>query len=246
VRARIFRQQVMTRVISVVAYLAFNLVFVYFIGFVAGVGVPKTIDDGAPTRFAVPIDLALVAFFGAVHSVMARAWFKRVWTRIVPNAAERSVYVLVATAQMALLCWQWRPLGPTLWSTSGALAFVLRMVEALGFAMVIVSTFLIDHFELFGLRPASAPRLRTPFLYRWVRHPLYLGIVVGLWVSSTMTLGHLLLSVSMTAYILIGVRHEERDLVRMFGDEYRAYQARVGCLLPRVVQVRQRVGNVGA
>jgi protein-S-isoprenylcysteine O-methyltransferase Ste14 len=236
----------MTRVTSLVAYLAFLAVFAYLMGFVGGVGVPKTVDDGGATPWAVPIDLALVAFFGVAHSVMARASFKRAWTRVVPAAAERSVYVLVASAQIALLCWQWRPVGPTLWSTSGTLALGLRAVEALGFATVVGATFLIDHFELFGLKQSAAPRFRTPFLYRWVRHPMYLGLLVGLWVSSTMTLGHLVLAASMTAYILIGVRHEERDLERLFGDEYRAYQARVGCVLPRLVQVRQRVRRAGA
>jgi protein-S-isoprenylcysteine O-methyltransferase Ste14 len=249
-RARIFRLPGMTRVLSLAAYAAFLAVFVYFMGFVAGIGVPRSVDDGASAPWAAAIDLALVAFFGVVHSVMARAWFKRAWTRAVPAAAERSVYVLVASAQMALLCWQWRPLGPTLWSTSGALALALRAVEALGFVTLVGATFFIDHFELFGLkqgfgRASSAPALRTPFLYRWVRHPMYLGLLVGLWVSSTMTAGHLLLAASMTAYILIGVRHEERDLVRAFGDDYRTYQARVGCLLPRLPQVFQRVGRAG-
>ena len=233
----------MIRLFALCAYALFLGVFTYFIGFVTGIGVPKAIDDGVATSapLAVAIDVGLVVFFGAVHSTMARAPFKRAWTRLIPPAAERSVYVLVASAQVALLCWLWRPLaGFELWRAAGAPALALRAGSLLGFALALLSTFLLDHFELFGLRQglhAAGPAgLRTPWLYRWVRHPLYLGMLIGLWVTPTMTGGHLLLAAAMTAYVLVGVHHEERDLVRAFGDEYRRYQARV----PRLVPLRLR------
>lgn len=229
----------MTAALGVFAYVAFNVTFVYFIGFVGGILVPRTVDSGAAASPAVALamDLALVAFFGVVHSVMARPRWKRAWTRIVPPSGERSVYVLVASLQLALICWQWRPVGGTVWSTTGILASLLFVLFGLGWAMVLTSSFLIDHFELFGLRQAfgrvsAEPRFRTPLLYRAVRHPLYLGMLLGLWCAPVMTVSHLLLAALFTAYILIGVRHEERDLVRVFGDEYRRYQAEVPMLLP--------------
>ena len=232
----------MIRLFALSAYAFFLAGFVYFIGFVNGIGVPKAIDDGtaASVPVAVAIDLGLVLFFGLAHSLMARASFKRAWTRLIPPPAERSVYVLVASAQIALLCWLWQPLAQVhLWQTTGAAALALRAGSLLGWGIVLLSSHLIDHFELFGLRqafqaqaPARPAGLQTPFLYRWVRHPLYLGILIGLWVTPSMTDGHLLLAAAMTAYILVGVHHEERDLVRTFGDEYRRYQARVPRLLP--------------
>jgi protein-S-isoprenylcysteine O-methyltransferase Ste14 len=229
------------RCFALVAYAAFLGVFVYFIGFAGGIGVPRAVDDGAETApgAAAAIDIGLVLFFGVAHSVMARAWFKRAWTRVVPPAAERSAYVLVASAQLALLCWQWRPIvAPVLWQATGPAALALRTLGLAGWTLVLASSFLIDHFELFGLRQAFAgrdpapPSLRTPLFYRVVRHPLYLGILVGLWAAPVMSAGHLLLAALMTAYILVGVHHEERDLLRLFGDEYRRYQERVPMLLP--------------
>src|SRR5262249_45697953 len=153
--------------------------------------------------------------------------------------------------QLALLCWAWQPLaGVQLWRTTGAAALALRAGSLLGWAMVLLSSHLIDHFELFGLRQAfhataKPAGFRTPFLYRWVRHPLYLGVLIGLWVTPTMTSGHLLLAVTMTAYILVGVHHEERDLVRTFGDEYRRYQARVPRLLPLRLRSQSLSGEAG-
>lgn len=228
------------RLYALSAYAVFLATFVYLIGFVAGWGVPKAIDDGpsTPPLLALAIDLGLVLFFGLAHSVMARAGFKRVWTKLVPPAAERSTYVLIASAQLALLCWQWRPIGSfQLWTTTGTLALAVYGVQAAGWGIALLSTYLIDHFELFGLRQgltSSAPKpvLRTPLLYRWVRHPLYFGQLLALWSAPTMSLGHLLFSALLTVYVLIGVRHEERDLVRVFGDEYRRYQAAVPMLIP--------------
>jgi protein-S-isoprenylcysteine O-methyltransferase Ste14 len=232
-------KQLLVRLYAVGAYAAFLAVFLYLIGFVAGWGVPKSVDDGVatPVALAVAVDVALVLFFGLLHSVMARAHFKRVWTKLVPPSAERSTYVLVASAQIALLCWQWRPIGPALWDSRGAFAVAVRALQLGGWGIAILSTYLVDHFELFGLRQAfgggaQEPVLRTPLLYRWVRHPLYFGMLVGLWSAPTMSVGHFLLSSLLTGYILVGVRHEERDLVRVFGDAYRRYQATVPMLLP--------------
>lgn len=233
-------KQLLVRLYAVGAYAAFLAVFSYLIGFVAGWGVPKTVDDGVatPTALAVIIDLGLVLFFGLAHSVMARPRFKQRWTKLVPPAAERSTYVLVASAQIALLCWQWRPIDVALWRSSGTVAVAIRALQMSGWSIAILSTYLIDHFELFGLRQAFGgrahePVLRTPLFYRWVRHPLYFGMLVGLWSAPTMSAGHLLLSSLLTGYILIGVHHEERDLVRTFGDAYRRYQTAVPMLLPR-------------
>ena len=224
------------RAFGLTAYAAFLGAFVYFIGFTAGLlpGKPP-----APPVQALAIDLALVAFFGVAHSAMARPRFKQAWTRVVPTAAERSVYVLVASAQLTLLCWQWRPLaGPPLWQATGWAALALQALQSLGWATVLLSSFLLDHFEMFGLRQtfgrmgAGLPSLRMPLLYRLVRHPIYLGLLVALWSAAALDSGRLLLGALLTAYLLIGVRHEERDLLRTFGDEYRRYQERVPGLLP--------------
>jgi protein-S-isoprenylcysteine O-methyltransferase Ste14 len=247
-------QPLLVRIYALFAYAGFLATFVYLIGFVVGWGVPKAIDDGPSTSLvmALAIDLGLVLFFGLAHSVMARAPFKRVWTTIIPPAAERSTYVLVASAQLALLCWQWRPIGALqLWTTTGTLALLLRALSAVGWGTALVSTHLIDHFELFGLRQAfgrSAPEpvFRTPLLYRWVRHPLYFGMLLAFWSAPTMSASHGLFSALLSVYILIGVRHEERDLVRIFGDEYRRYQAAVPMLIPFPLRVRPRLAGVSA
>ena len=224
------------RLLGVASYAAVVTSLLYFLAFLTGfVGAH---DDGGNPVAAVAIDLGLVALFGASHSVMARASFKRAWTRVIPAAAERSVYVLVASALLALLCWSWRPLpGPTLWSASGVAATVLMTGQVLGFGIALLSSFLIDHYELFGLRQAfgrdAGPRqFRTPLLYRVVRHPLYLGLVITLWLSPRMDLGRVVLAAALTLYVAIGARLEERDLVRTFGDDYRRYQREVPMILP--------------
>jgi protein-S-isoprenylcysteine O-methyltransferase Ste14 len=247
-------QTLIVRLYAVLAYAGFLATFTYFIGFVVGWGVPKAIDDGpsTPLALALAIDVALVLFFGLAHSVMARGPFKRAWTRIVPAAAERSTYVLVASAQMALLCWQWRPLGDLqLWSTTGSLALALRALQVAGWVIMLTSTYLIDHFALFGLRQGFGgsmpePVLRTPLLYRWVRHPLYFGMLLAFWSAPTMSAGHLLFSALFSVYVLIGVRHEERDLLRVFGDAYRDYQAAVPMLLPLPRRETARLARVSA
>ncbi|HVU00464.1 MAG TPA: isoprenylcysteine carboxylmethyltransferase family protein [Polyangiaceae bacterium] len=229
----------MVRALGIVAYAAFNAAFLYFIGFTLGVVVPRTVDSAGDTAplLAFAVDASLIAFFGVVHSVMARAGFKQGLSRILPRSAERPLYVLVASLQLALVCWQWQPVGGVVWSVGGGLGTLLLVLSALGWGLVLASSYSIDHFELFGLkqafgRAAPAPVFRVPFLYRIVRHPLYLGILVGLWVAPVMTGSHLLLAALFTVYILVGVQHEERDLVRVFGDEYRRYRAAVPMLLP--------------
>ena len=228
------------------AYLIFFATFLYLVAFVGNYpDAPWTVDRGpaASLPVAVLIDLALIALFGVQHSVMARAPFKVAWTRIVPKPIERSMYVLLASLCLILLFLFWRPIPTLLWSVSspgGATA--LWALFGLGWLIVLVSTFLINHFELFGLRQVwshaggdeiPAPVFRTPFFYKRVRHPIYSGFVLAFWATPVMTAGHALLAAGMTVYILIAIRHEERDLVGMFGEDYQAYRRRAGMLIPK-------------
>jgi protein-S-isoprenylcysteine O-methyltransferase Ste14 len=191
---------------------------------------------------ALLIDVALLGLFAAQHSIMARPIFKRWWTKLVPHSVERTTYVLFASALLALLLWQWQPINAAVWTVDAPLAVTaLRVVFWLGWALVLFSTFLINHFELFGLaqvvaffrgRQPARPVFRTPSLYRWVRHPLYLGFLLAFWAAPTMSAGHLLFAIATTGYILLGIFLEERDLIAEFGDQYRRYRAQVSMLLP--------------
>lgn len=227
-----------------VCYAIFFATFLYLIGFVGDLVVPQSVDRGPPMmpEAAIVIDALLIALFAVQHSVMARSGFKRRWTRIVPASIERSIYVLAASIALIVLFVLWRPIPETIWTVSDRPgAAILWMLFALGWAIVLASTFLINHFELFGLqqvwlavrgRPATQPRFRTPLFYRAVRHPLYAGFFLAFWATPRMTVGHLLLAGGMSLYMLIAIRYEERDLIAAFGDDYRAYRARVGMLVP--------------
>jgi protein-S-isoprenylcysteine O-methyltransferase Ste14 len=229
---------------GIAAYLVFFATFVYAIGFVEDMAVPKTIDHSAaaPLPHAVLINLVLMTIFALQHSVMARPQFKRWWTRLVPRSVERTTYVLLASLALALLLWQWRPLPATVWHiVDPRLAIGLTILSFVGWLLVLSSTFLINHFELFGLqqvtnhlagRDMPAPRFRTPLFYRFVRHPIYLGFIIAFWATPTMSVGHLLFAAVTTGYILVGIWLEERDLIAVFGEEYRRYRQRVSMLIP--------------
>jgi protein-S-isoprenylcysteine O-methyltransferase Ste14 len=229
---------------GVICYLVFFGTFLYAIAFIGGFGVPTTLDGPAsgPLLAALAINAGLLTLFAVQHSVMARPWFKRWWTRIVPKPIERSTYVLFSSLALILLFWQWRPMGGEIWSVehpAGVLA--LRALFAFGFGLVLVSTFLIDHFDLFGLRqvwlylvgqPYTAKPFATPGPYRMVRHPLYVGWFFAFWMTPVMTVAHLVFAVATAAYILLAIQFEEHDLVAEHGAAYERYRDSVPMLIP--------------
>jgi protein-S-isoprenylcysteine O-methyltransferase Ste14 len=243
---------------GVVCYAIFFATFLYAIGFIGGFVVPTQLDGPrtAPLAQAIAIDAGLLALFAIQHSVMARRWFKERWTRVVPPALERSTYVLFSSLALILLFRLWQPLGGVVWSVSDpAGQAVFNILFAFGFALVLVATFLINHFDLFGLRqvwlffrgkPYTRLQFGTPGPYRLVRHPLYVGWFFAFWMTPTMTFAHLLFAVATTAYILIAIRFEERDLVHEFGSTYEDYRRRVPMLIPfGRLSSRQKLARAG-
>jgi protein-S-isoprenylcysteine O-methyltransferase Ste14 len=236
---------------GVAAYVVFLGTFLYTIGFVGNVGVPKSIDSGAEGSVgqALLINTLLLVLFTVQHSGMARQGFKQWWTKFVPQPIERSTYVLLSSLALLFLLWQWRPMGGIVWEVDGPVGrLVLRLPFGLGCGIVLVSTFLLNHFDLFGLRQVyfylsgkeyTPLEFKTPGLYRYVRHPLYVGWLFFFWATPTMTAAHLVLALLMTAYILVAIQFEERDLVRFYGHAYEDYRQRVPMLMPRVFRKKE-------
>jgi methanethiol S-methyltransferase len=229
---------------GIVAYGVTLVALLYLIGFTGNLIVPKSIDSGfaGPFPASIVVDVLLIGLFAVQHSVMARQGFKRWWTRIVPASVERSTYVLFASFALLLLYWQWQPIPTPVWTVNDPVAAgAVDAIFWLGWVVLVASTFFLSHFELFGLsqvfmrlfgKQPSEATFRTPMLYRYVRHPIYLGILLAVWATPAMTVGHLLYSLGITAYILIGIRLEEHDLVQQFGDRYRRYRQHAAMLVP--------------
>jgi methanethiol S-methyltransferase len=230
---------------AIVSYAVFLVSFLYALGFVGNYLVPKSIDVGGATNLgeAIVVDLLLLGIFAIQHSIMARPAFKRWSAKFLPEACQRSTYVLLSSLILLLLFWQWRPIPNQIWQVDGVAAWLLIGVYWLGWLIMLSSTFMLDHFDLSGLRQGfSALRgaelpgqsFRTPLLYKVVRHPIMLGFLLAFWATPVMTAGHLLFAIMTTAYILVGVQFEERDLIALFGATYQRYRQRVPMLLPRI------------
>jgi methanethiol S-methyltransferase len=254
-------EKVMNRLFAliygVVIYAVFLATLSYAVCFIGDIAVPKTIDSGveSPLFLAVAINLLLLGTFAIQHSVMARQGFKRAWTQLVPKHLERPTYVLAASLALMVLLWQWRPIPQPVWDLQGAPAAVLSVTFWLGWVLLLTSTFLINHFELFGLKQVwtysrqkehQETAFRTPVLYRIVRHPLYLGFVIAFWSAPRMSLGHLIFSIACTGYILLGIYFEERDLVTAHGPAYRRYREQVPMLVPFLKVSKDKPALAGA
>jgi len=237
--------RVLTLIYGIGSYLFFLATFLYLVGFVGNWMVPKSIDSGAPAASAanaIAINVLMLGAFAIQHTIMARPAFKRWWTRFVPPAIERSTFVVLATAILAVMAWQWRPLPEVVWQVQSPIGVaMLTGVSLAGWGIVLISTFLIDHFDLFGLRqtvgyameqPPRHPTFQERLFYRWVRHPLMSGFLIAFWFTPVMTQGHLLFAVVTTVYILVGVKIEERTLIALHGERYEDYRKRVSMLFP--------------
>lgn len=238
---------------GLIAYAVFFVTFLYLFGFAGGFFVPKSVHSGeasGPIWLAAMINLGLIGLFGAQHAVMARPGFKQWWTAIIPPAMERSTFVLIASGVLIFMFWAWRPLPMVVWDIQlPAVRYALHALFVAGFGLVLLSSFLIDHFDLFGLRQVylhlrGRPYTQRPFveraIYKAVRHPLMLGFIIAFWAAPTMTLGHLIFAAGFTAYIFIGTTMEERDLVDLHGQAYVEYQQRTPRLFPRLCKQRQQ------
>jgi protein-S-isoprenylcysteine O-methyltransferase Ste14 len=236
---------VLAFVYGLICYTVFFVAFSYAIGFVGSILVPKGIDAGVevPLQEALPVNVALLAIFALQHSIMARPEFKRWWTKFVPKSIERSTFVLFASLALLLLYWQWRPITTPVWSVDNPVGrALLHGIYLLGWLIVFLGTFMINHFDLFGLRQVymklrsreyTELGFRTPIFYRFLRHPIMLGFIIAFWATPTMTVGHLLFAIATTVYILIAIQLEERDLTRHFGEQYREYRRKTPMLIPR-------------
>ena len=237
-------KRIATFIYGVISYLLFLGTFLYAIGFIGNLVVPKSIDSGRTGSLseALLIDAGLLTLFAVQHSLMARPWFKRAWTRLVPQPAERSTYVLLSSVALLLLFWQWQPIGGVVWSIEQpVIQMVIYALYATGWLLVLAATFLINHFDLFGLRqvflfligrPYTQLKFGTPILYRHVRHPLYLGWLFAFWSTPVMTVAHLVFAIATTAYIFVAIQLEEKDLVDAYGDQYRRYKQTVPMIIP--------------
>lgn len=235
---------------GLIAYAIFLLTFLYAIAFVGNLAVPRTIDSGpaASRAVALLIDVALLGIFAVQHSIMARPVFKRWWTRIVPTSVERSTYVLIASLCLILVYWQWRPLAGLIWDVHNLLGrYLLQTLFWLGWLIVLTGTFMIDHFELFGLRQVYfhlrgeeyvGLSFKSPMLYKYCRHPIMLGFIVAFWAAPRMTVGHILFAVATTTYILLAIQFEEHDLIAAHGEKYKDYRGRTSMLLPMMRRSR--------
>jgi protein-S-isoprenylcysteine O-methyltransferase Ste14 len=238
---------------GVVAYAAFFVTILYAIGFVGNFVVPKSIDSGeeGPVGLAIVVNVCLMALFAIQHTIMARPAFKEWWTKFVPRPIERSTFVLAASALLALLFWQWRPIGGIVWQVDApAGRAVLVGASLVGWLLVFYSSFLIDHFDLFGLqqvvlyfreKPYTHPPFKQASVYKLIRHPLMLGFLIAFWFTPTMTYGHLLFSCVITGYIFFGIHMEERDLNKLLGSDYAAYRKETPMILP--LKLKRGGGN---
>lgn len=236
--------RIITLLVGVTGYTVFLATFLYLVGFISGFFVPTSLDGaGVASDFwpAMLINIGFVLLFGVQHCIMARPWFKRWWTRIVPAAIERTIFMMATCAILGLMFWQWRSMPTVIWSVEGTAAVVMHAIAFVGWVIVLLSTFLIDHFDLFGLRQTwlafrGKPYTQKPFaersLYRHMRHPLMFGFMVSFWVAPVMTVGHMVFAGAFTMFVLVALVFEERDLVALHGSSYRDYQRRVPKLLP--------------